>query len=194
MYIRSTKWNAVVAWKGAELAHEALIQRYAQRVFNLAGRLIEDPSGVATVMEKVFRKVFRNAGTFRDDRTLKIWIYRLVVSEARRRRRWFRRRALRETPSPIEEALRTIDLNIRAALVLREIEELSYDEISVILQVSPDTVQSLVRQGRDALRKNVAARLDPSGDALAPGERWQAPRDSTSRLVYARVTPGDLSS
>lgn len=193
MYIRSIQWNAVAACSGEELAHEALIQRYAQRVFNLAGRLIEDPSGVATVMEKVFRKVFRNAGTFRDERTLEIWIYRLVVSETRRRRRWFRRQVRRESPSPIEEALRTIDLNMRAALVLREIEELSYDEISVILEVSSDTVESLVLKGRDALRKNVAARRDPSGDALAPSERWQAPRDS-SRLVYARVTPGDLSS
>jgi RNA polymerase sigma-70 factor (ECF subfamily) len=46
--------------------------------------------------------------------------------------------------------------------VLREIEGLSYEEISEILQISLGTVKSRILRGRDALRKHLAGRLEPS--------------------------------
>lgn len=61
----------------------------------------------------------------------------------------------------IEEALARMNPSFRAAVVLRDIEELSYEEIAEILQVALGTVKSRILRGREALRKDLAARLEP---------------------------------
>jgi RNA polymerase sigma-70 factor (ECF subfamily) len=68
----------------------------------------------------------------------------------------------REAKILLEEALADINPVFRAALVLREIEDMSYDEIADILEVSIGTVKSRIVRGREALRRNLAARLDPA--------------------------------
>ena len=66
-----------------------------------------------------------------------------------------------ETQQLIEEALMTINPLFRAAVVLRDIEDLSYEEIAEILQVSLGTVKSRILRGREALRKALANQLNP---------------------------------
>ncbi len=68
----------------------------------------------------------------------------------------------REAKILLEEALADINPVFRAALVLREIEDMSYDEIAAILEVSIGTVKSRIVRGREALRRNLATRLDPA--------------------------------
>jgi RNA polymerase sigma-70 factor (ECF subfamily) len=161
------KRKEVVESTDEEMVYETLIQRFEQPVFNIISRLIENQSETAGVVEKVFREIFRNAGTFRGEGTLKNWIYRIAVSAARNHGRWFRRRGRRKAGQPeiqalIEEALSTMNPKLRAALVLREIEGLSYEEISEILGISPDAVSSRMTRAREALRKQLAGRIDPS--------------------------------
>ena len=62
-----------------------------------------------------------------------------------------------EIRARIEEELRQVPEPYRTALVLRDIEELSYEEIAQVLQVSLGTVKSRLMRGREALRK----RLEP---------------------------------
>lgn len=76
----------------------------------------------------------------------------------------------RETQELIGEALAAINPLFRAAVVLRDIEELSYEEIADILQVSLGTVKSRILRGREALRKSLTKRLHATA-----GER-EAPR------------------
>jgi RNA polymerase sigma-70 factor (ECF subfamily) len=183
---------------GEEAAYEALIQRFEHPVFNVVSRLMDDRSDAADVVQEVFLKIFRNVGNFREDSSLKTWIYRISVNEARNHRRWFSRHRRQEVgldsdpgearnyeeslPDPgrspfeavadhetqelIEEALSQVNPIFRAALVLREIEGLSYEEISEILDISLGTVKSRILRGRDALRKHLAGRLEPAS-ALA---------------------------
>jgi RNA polymerase sigma-70 factor (ECF subfamily) len=66
-----------------------------------------------------------------------------------------------EMHSLIEEALTDLNPQFRAAVVLRDIEDLSYDEVAEILQVSLGTVKSRILRGREALRKALAGRLRP---------------------------------
>ncbi len=66
-----------------------------------------------------------------------------------------------ETQALIEDALGRVNPAFRAAVVLRDIEDLSYEEIAEILQVSLGTVKSRILRGRDCLRKALAARLKP---------------------------------
>jgi RNA polymerase sigma-70 factor, ECF subfamily len=61
----------------------------------------------------------------------------------------------------IEEALANINPVFRTAVVLRDIENLSYEEIAEILQVSMGTVKSRILRGREALRRELTQRLDP---------------------------------
>ena len=68
----------------------------------------------------------------------------------------------REAQVLLEEALAEINPVFRAALVLREVEDMSYEEIADILEVSIGTVKSRIVRGREALRRNLAARLDPA--------------------------------
>ena len=72
----------------------------------------------------------------------------------------------------IEEALAGINPTFRAAVVLRDIEDLSYDEIAEIMQVSLGTVKSRILRGRDALRNSLAiAKLTRQREARG-GETW----------------------
>lgn len=76
-----------------------------------------------------------------------------------------------ERQALIEQALAEINPTFREALVLREIEECSYEEIAEILQISLGTVKSRILRGREALRKQLAGRVEP-----APSFGWAASR------------------
>ena len=179
---------------GEESAYERLIERFQAPVYNLAWRLLSDPSDANDVVQEVFLKIFRNIGHFRGESTLRTWVYRIAVNESHNRRRWlFRHRRgetgiedtfddndLREKPlmdsgeTPfdftmnreaqilLEEGLAAINPVFRAALVLHEIEDMSYDDIADILEVSLGTVKSRIMRGREALRRYLASRLDPA--------------------------------
>ncbi|HVX65525.1 MAG TPA: sigma-70 family RNA polymerase sigma factor [Bryobacteraceae bacterium] len=61
----------------------------------------------------------------------------------------------------VESALARLNPSFRTAVVLRDIEELSYEEIAEVLQVALGTVKSRILRGRDALRKELAGQLEP---------------------------------
>jgi RNA polymerase sigma-70 factor (ECF subfamily) len=176
---------------GEESAYEILIQRFEQPVYNLVSRLIDNPADAADVVQEVFLKVFRKVSGFRSESSLKTWIYRIAVNEARNQHRWFVRHRGKEiglepaesdTQGPqdwlsepgrspyqtaldqethvlIESALLKVSPNYRAAVVLREVEGLSYEEISEVLEISLGTVKSRILRGRESLRKHLVDRL-----------------------------------
>jgi RNA polymerase sigma-70 factor (ECF subfamily) len=67
----------------------------------------------------------------------------------------------RETHALIEDALGDLNPAFRAAVVLRDIEDLSYEEIAEVLGVSLGTVKSRILRGREALKKGLTSRLRP---------------------------------
>jgi RNA polymerase sigma-70 factor (ECF subfamily) len=72
-----------------------------------------------------------------------------------------------ETRALVEKALEKLNPKFRAAVVLRDIEELSYEEIAAVLEISLGTVKSRIVRGREALRKNLEGRLE-----LEPRVPW----------------------
>ena len=77
-----------------------------------------------------------------------------------------------ERRAAIEEALTEINPAFRAAVVLRDIEDMSYDEIAEIMQVSLGTVKSRILRGREALRNSLAiAKLTKRRDTRGE-ENW----------------------
>jgi RNA polymerase sigma-70 factor (ECF subfamily) len=81
-----------------------------------------------------------------------------------------------ETQALVEEALTTLNPAFRAAVVLRDIEDLSYEEIADVLQVSLGTVKSRILRGREALKRALASRLRPEPSMLITPEPVQVTR------------------
>ncbi|MEJ5367849.1 MAG: sigma-70 family RNA polymerase sigma factor [Bryobacteraceae bacterium] len=74
-----------------------------------------------------------------------------------------------EMRTAIEEALEQLNPVFRSAVILRDLEELSYEEIADILDVSIGTVKSRILRGREALRRALMEKLEPArGLALSP--------------------------
>ena len=79
----------------------------------------------------------------------------------------------REAQLLLEEGLAAISPAFRAALVLREIEEMSYEEIAHVLDISMGTVKSRIVRGREALRCYLANRINPAGALeMVTGSKW----------------------
>lgn len=78
-----------------------------------------------------------------------------------------------ETRAIVERALADVNPIFRAAVVLRDLEEMSYEEIAEVLQVSLGTVKSRILRGREALRKNLEGQVELGGSlewAAQPAE------------------------
>jgi len=177
---------------GIEDAYEELIERYEQQLYGMTYRLLGNQTDAADVVQEVFLKVFRTINSFREQSSLRTWIYRIAVNEAHNHRRWFARHCrcevsmeeegedrlspLAYTADPgrspydqavdsenrslIERALTKVNPVFRTAVVLRDIQNLSYEEIAEILQVSLGTVKSRILRGREALRREITERPD----------------------------------
>ncbi len=177
---------------GIEEAYEELIERYEQQLYGMIYRLLGNQMDAADVVQEVFLKVFRTINSFREQSSLRTWIYRIAVNEAHNHRRWFARHCRCEVSmedergehhasleyaadpgrSPyeqtlesenrtlIERALTKVSPVFRTAVVLRDIQNLSYEEIAEILQVSLGTVKSRILRGREALRLEITQRPD----------------------------------
>ena len=170
-------------------AFDELLDCYQGPVYGFVYRLLDRSADAADVTQEVFLKVFRKIDDFRGDCTLKTWVYRIAVNEASNRRRWFKRHARNETPledengaprwdwlrdpsaSPfdrlhqreqsdlVQDALRDVDERLRAAVVLRDLEGLSYNEIADALEISLGTVKSRILRGRAALKTALQRRM-----------------------------------
>jgi RNA polymerase sigma-70 factor, ECF subfamily len=167
---------------GDELACADLVAEHERMVFQLALNLLGDREEALEVSQEVFLRVFRTLHRFRGQSALRTWIFRIVVNQARNRQRWWRRRhqadqvsldehmelhgdvperdgttpdrALhrKEVAERLWAALEALPFDERTAIVLREVDGLSYDEIAFSLGVTLGTVKARLTRARQALR------------------------------------------
>ena len=163
---------------GDTAAFEQIYRRHAEMVFNLALRMTGDPEEAADVSQETFLRVHRYCDRFRGRSSLKTWIYRVTVnccrSRFRRNQTWRTRvvsgslerveqvadrrrgpedRALaRDRGEVVMQALQRLPDPFREAVVLRDLEGLSYEEIARVLGTRIGTVRSRIARGRDRLR------------------------------------------
>lgn len=157
-------------------AFEELYRRFDKMVYNLSFRMSGDPEEAADLTQEIFLRVYRHLGKFRGKSSLKTWIYRVALNHCRsrlgRKKRWAwlplaeeAAEAVEDTrPTPedrtltddagrvVAEALARVKPVFREAVVLRDLEELSYEEIAEVLGCRIGTVRSRIARGRDALR------------------------------------------
>lgn len=168
--------------RGDAEAFARLVSLHESMVYNLAARLLGDGEEARDLSQDVFLQVYRTLGRFEGRSTLKTWIYRIVVNQARNRQRWWRRRhrneqvsldehlrqfgepeskgdvlpdrllASKETAARIWQALDRLPFDQRTALILREVDGLRYEEIAFSLNIAVGTVKSRLTRARQALR------------------------------------------
>jgi len=168
--------------EGDDLACAELVGQHERMVYQLARTLLGDHDDALDVSQEVFLRVFRTLHRFRGQSSLKTWIYRIVVNQSRNKLRWWtrRRRALqvsleehvaihgepagqalsapdrilgrKELADRVWWALECLPFDQRTAVILREIEGLSYQEIAYSLGVLVGTVKSRLARAREGLR------------------------------------------
>lgn len=170
-------------------AFSALVERYEKRVYHQALRLVGRPEDAADVAQEAFFKAWRGLPRFQGDSAFSTWLYKLTDNAAidllRRERKRRGDASLDEeglplppdpAPTPqqaleagelrraVAEGLARLSEEHRRALVLRELNGLSYEEIGRVLDLPAGTVKSRIARARLALAKI----LRESGNFSAP--------------------------
>lgn len=167
------------AGKGDENAFAELVRLYEKKVYNLALRICGNPEDAADAAQEAFLSAWKGLPNFRGDAGFSTWLYRLTSNAAidclRRSRHQrgeasldneeLRLDAVDDAPSPQEQAedaelrqavmagLDQLSEDHRQVLTLRELQELSYEEIASVLDVDLGTVKSRISRARGSLRK-----------------------------------------
>jgi RNA polymerase sigma-70 factor (ECF subfamily) len=202
----SVKQARVVSWSDVGGREAALVQRCAEgdepacadlvaehqrMVFQLALNLLGDRDEALDLSQEVFLRDFRTIHRFRGQSSLRTWIYRIAVNQARNRHRFWRRRhradqvsldqhladhgdlisvvqatpervlVQKELATQLNQALDGLPFDQRIAIVLREIDGLSYEEIAYSLGVAVGTVKSRLTRARQALRSELREARTP---------------------------------
>jgi RNA polymerase sigma-70 factor (ECF subfamily) len=161
---------------GDERAFREIYDRFSPMVYNLCLRLGGDPTLAQDLSQEVFLRVFKGLPRYRGSSSLKTWIYSIALNHCRGRlgrrgmeledwdtQRWSRGPAdpalspeedllARDGERRISAALLALPVKFREAVVLRDLEGLSYEEIAAVLRVRTGTVRSRIARGRERLR------------------------------------------
>jgi RNA polymerase sigma-70 factor (ECF subfamily) len=167
--------------QGDKRAFDLLINKYQHRIISLVGRYVSDPAEAMDVAQEAFIKAYRAIDRFRGDSAFYTWLYRIAINTAKnwlvaRKRRppstdidaadaeqYDIESRLKEQGTPENELLREeikntvfnaiADLpdDLRTAIMLRELEGMSYEDIAVTMDCPIGTVRSRIFRAREAI-------------------------------------------
>jgi len=164
-----------------------LVLKYEQKIVNLVMRYVRDPEQALDISQEAFIKAYRALPRFRGDSAFYTWLYRIAVNTAKNYLAAQRRRPtdieldlqdpeqyglhakLKETDTPegvtlsrelqdtLERAIEALPDDLRTAIILRELDGMSYEEIAQTMDCPVGTVRSRIFRARDAIAKKVGA-------------------------------------
>ena len=171
--------------KGDKGAFDLLVLKYQHKIVNLVMRYVRDPDQAMDIAQEAFLKAYRALPRFRGDSAFYTWLYRIAVNTAKNHLAAQRRRPmdveldlqdseqydlhakLKETDTPegvtlsdelnltVQRAIEALPEDLRTAIVLREIEGMSYEEIAQTMDCPVGTVRSRIFRARDAIGKKI---------------------------------------
>jgi len=171
--------------KGDKGAFDLLVLKYQHKIVNLVMRYVRDPELALDITQEAFIKAYRALPRFRGDSALHTRMYRIAVNTAKNHLAAQRRRPmdveldlqdpeqydlhakLKETDTPegltlgnelkeiVERAIAALPEDLRTAIILRELEGMSYEEIAQTMECPVGTVRSRIFRARDARGKTV---------------------------------------
>lgn len=170
---------------GDQNAFKQLFEQYQHLVFNICYRMSTNREDAEDITQDVFIKIYRSIEKFRGDAKLSSWIYRIAVNTCLKRERrkklenWisldflFQDEGKFQPPSPdktadqqleisekehiVQNAINQLPARQKTALILHRYENLSYQDIAAVMEISLSAVESLLHRAKD----NLAEKLIP---------------------------------
>lgn len=176
--------------KGEKGAFDALVLKYQHKIVNLVLRYVRDPDQAMDIAQEAFLKAYRALPRFRGDSAFYTWLYRIAVNTAKNHLAAQRRRPmdveldlqdseqydlhakLKETDTPegvtlsqelnetVQRAIEALPEDLRTAIILREFDGMSYEEIAQAMECPVGTVRSRIFRARDAIGKKIGNLID----------------------------------
>lgn len=167
--------------EGDNRAFDLLVRKYQNRIIKLISRYVRDPSEALDVAQETFLKAYRAIPRFRGDSAFYTWLYRIAINTAKNHLAAQIRRPLdasietddddgfdltsqlqdldspdqvllkEEVERTVVEAVENLPDDLRAAITLRELEGLSYEEIAEAMGCPIGTVRSRIFRAREAI-------------------------------------------
>ncbi|MEI7905383.1 MAG: sigma-70 family RNA polymerase sigma factor, partial [Candidatus Firestonebacteria bacterium] len=174
---------------GDKEAFYGLVTRYKGQVFGIVRKFFSNQQDTEDISQEIFINLFKALPGFRGSSMFFTWFYRLIINTCLHHKRGIRHKEAlmperkeayleipdysgnplaliekKEFSGKLQEALNVLPGNLKAALVLREIEGLSYGEIAAVQGVSLGTVKSRIHNGRVLLGEELKKRVQNSED------------------------------
>ncbi len=162
----------VRAQEGDTRSFEALVRRHQRQLYRLAVRLVGNSSDAEEAVQEAFLDAWRRLSGFRSEAAFSSWMYRIVTNRClnllRMRRPVISLDDVGDQPGPhsaspehaaetddraaaLNRALQDLPIGQRTCWVLRELHELSYEDIAAIVGASPDAVRGRLHRARRTL-------------------------------------------
>ncbi len=176
--------------QGDKKAYDLLVLKYQHRIIQLVNRYVKDPTEAQDVAQETFVKAYRALGSFRGDSAFYTWLYRIAINTAKNYLVARTRRSSDyevdiqdaetcenlpqlqgiETPErllisqeivdTIKAAIEKLPEDMRIAIMLREFEGMSYEEIAETMDCPVGTVRSRLFRAREAIDSKLTPLLD----------------------------------
>lgn len=176
--------------RGDKKAFDVLVSKYQHKIVSLVSRYVSDPSEAMDVAQEAFIKAYRALKRFRGDSAFYTWLYRIAINTAKNYLVAQSRRPpqsdvdavdaeqyqvdsrLKDRGSPehellreeieqtIHDAIADLPEDLRVAIVLREMEGMSYEEIATSMDCPIGTVRSRIFRAREAIDQRLRPLLD----------------------------------
>ncbi len=165
-------------------AWDEIIERYGERIYNLAYRFTGNAAEAEDLTQDIFLKLYRNLDRYRGDVPLMAWALRLSRNlcidhyrhhRARRQAETVSDEVLQHMPSGddvearsqkrerrrlVHQVLAEMSENLASVVMLRDLQGLSYDEIAAFFEVPVGTIKSRLSRARRELVRRVRERLE----------------------------------
>jgi RNA polymerase sigma-70 factor (ECF subfamily) len=180
---------AARAAQGDTGAFDALVTLFSSRVFSVAFRILHDRAEAEDLSQEVFVALYHALPTFRGESRLSTWIYRITRNRCLNRLKFLKRRHVGshadiddpavgrgvadadartadghvrtvELSAVLEKHLRDLPEEQRTLVVLRDLEDLSYEEIADVTGLPLGTVKSRLHRARAELSQRLGPLLD----------------------------------
>jgi RNA polymerase sigma factor (sigma-70 family) len=176
--------------QGDERAFNYLVTTYQDRIFNTAIGIVQNAEDAEDVAQEVFIQVYRSIHNFKGESKLSTWLYRIATTRAldllrsrkSKKRFGFMQRLFGEGNEPIHEipdfnhpgvamdkkenaaklfrAIAQLPDNQKTAFTLHKLEDLSYQEVSEVMQTTVPAVESLMHRAKQNLKKILEKETD----------------------------------
>ncbi|HUY84653.1 MAG TPA: RNA polymerase sigma factor RpoE [Steroidobacteraceae bacterium] len=176
--------------RGERAAFDLLVLRYQHKVLKLIMRYLHDTTEAEDIAQEAFVKAYRALPSFRGDSAFYTWLYRIAINTAKNALVAAKRRPMdydldlqdpeqyelnarlaeSETPEAllltdeirdtVNKAIENLPEDLRTAIVLRELEGLSYEDIAQTMECPVGTVRSRIFRAREAIDKKLRPIFD----------------------------------